>query len=152
VTMKRTLKSGAPLEDDEQIALVEWVDRWRGQVPELEMFAAIPNGGKRTHQVGKDGKRFSIEAARLKRMGVRAGYPDLLLDAGGHHGLRIELKAQGGRLSTVQGAWLARLKAAGYAAVVCFGWPHAAHVIAGYLAPRLMPDLYRNLLRSIPYW
>jgi hypothetical protein len=137
VTMKRTLKSGAPLEDDEQIALVEWVDRWRGQVPELEMFAAIPNGGKRTHQVGKDGKRFSIEAARLKRMGVRAGYPDLLLDvaAGGHHGLRIELKAQGGRLSTVQGAW-----------------PHAAHVIAGYLAPRLMPDLYRNLLRSIPYW
>lgn len=56
----------------------------------------------------------------LKRMGVKAGISDLALfyPSRGYHGLWIELKAPGGRLTPPQARWLKLMEAAGY----CVGW------------------------------
>lgn len=119
-------------EDDHQAALFDWAELSLGIYPELIGLMHVPNGGRR----GK------LEAARLKRQGVRAGYPDLVLDVarGGHHGLRIELKATRAdlgrkpRVTPEQQGWLVRLNGQGYHAVVCEGWESARDEIMRYLA------------------
>lgn len=80
-------------------------------------------------------KRNAREAARFKRMGVKAGVPDLFLPVsrGGCHGLFIELKAPHGRLSDHQRGWLESLKASGYAVSVCYGCDEARRDILRYL-------------------
>lgn len=80
--------------------------------------------------------RNAREAARFKRMGVKAGVPDLFLPVprGGCHGLFIELKAPYGRLSDYQRGWLESLKASGYAVSVCYGYDEARRDILQYLA------------------
>ena len=89
-------------EDFEQELVIRWsigqIDAW----PELALLHHIPNGGKR----GK------AEAAKLKRMGVKPGVPDLHLPIarGGFHGLYVEMKRlDGGRVSSEQRVWLAAL-------------------------------------------
>lgn len=59
-----------PREEDEQIAVVKWCDMLK--IPVIH----IPNEGKRSAQMG----------AKLKRMGLRLGVPDLLIPCarGGH--------------------------------------------------------------------
>jgi len=57
------------IEDNEQICLMEWAAAQSGKFPELSLIFHIPNGGKRNAR----------EAARFKRMGVKAGVPDLFL-------------------------------------------------------------------------
>lgn len=119
-------------EDQHQQALFDWALASLGRYPELVGLMHVPNGGRR-------GRR---EAGRLKRQGVRAGYPDLVLDVarGGYHGLRIELKAtrddlvQPPRVSPEQRVWLERLSAEGYRAVVCEGWEAARDELVAYLA------------------
>jgi len=165
----RTLKSGLPTEDAEQISLVDWIRTWESTIPELENFAAIPNGGKRAAKTDKAGKRFSIEAARMKRMGVSAGYPDALLDVpvAPFHGLRIEMKSTDPKAKTSdeQIAWIARLNAVGYLAKRCYGWLAAAREIVEYLRPLyqsrgfndlpLDPDRWATFARfaaSVPRW
>lgn len=68
----------------EQTKLFNWVVLARGKYPELDMLYHIPNGGSRN----------KIEAANLRRQGVRSGVPDLCLPVarGNYHGLYIELK------------------------------------------------------------
>jgi hypothetical protein len=135
----RTLKSGFPTEDSEQISLVEWIRAWESTILALQNFAAVPNGGKRAQQRDAKGNRFSIEAARLKRMGVSAGYPDTLLDVpvAPWHGLRIEMKSldPDARTSADQREWIVRLTERGYYCEVCRGWVDAAGAIVRYLRP-----------------
>jgi hypothetical protein len=57
----------------------------------------------------------------------------LPVPAGRHHGLYIELKAQGGRVSDEQKEWIAALRAQGYRAEVCVGADAAWGVICEYL-------------------
>lgn len=119
-------------EDNHQAAIFRWAKYSEALHPELKMLCHMPNGGKRT----------KIEAARLKAQGVKAGYPDILLDVprGTHHGLRIELKApkddgrREGTTSPEQREWLANLNQYGYLAVICVGWEAARDVILNYLA------------------
>lgn len=106
---------------------MRWAAGKIGQWPELVLLHHIPNGGFR-------GKR---EAARLKRMGVKPGVPDLHLPVarGGFHGLYVEMKRRdGGRVSSEQRVWLAALHAAGHCVAVCEGWEQAVAVIRDYLA------------------
>lgn len=72
-------------EAQEQEALIEWCELNKGRHPELAKILHIPNGGYRT----------PAEAAHFKRLGVKAGVPDLLLPypIDGWHGLWIELKS-----------------------------------------------------------
>lgn len=74
--------------DDEsghQEALFSWAAYRTEIMPELQYMYHVPNGGKRD----------AATAVALKRQGVKAGVPDIMLPAAraGYHGLYIELKA-----------------------------------------------------------
>lgn len=71
--------------------------------------------------------------------GLTAGVPDMTLawPEGSHHGLYVELKRPGGRLTDSQEEWLERLRKAGYAAKVCYGADEAIATIERYLEGEL---------------
>jgi hypothetical protein len=112
-------------ESTEQQALFQWSEYNKAKYPELELLFHVPNGGKRN----------VIEAARLKREGVRAGVPDLILPVarGNYHGLFIEMKANKGKATQKQNEWIEKLQAQGYLAVVCNGWEEAKALLQNYL-------------------
>ena len=116
-----------PTEHEEQVALFQWAEAHEAQYPSLAMLAAIPNGGYRP----------MTTAAMLKAEGVKAGYPDIVLDVarGPYHGLRIELKRadRSNHATDAQREWLARLNFQDYLAVVCYGADEAIKVITDYL-------------------
>lgn len=92
------------LESSLQITCVEYFDL---KYPHLkQLLFHIPNGGKRNIR----------EAARLKRMGVRAGVADffLAIPRGGYHGLFIELKVGKGKLTDSQKAFTDAVAEKGY--------------------------------------
>ena len=68
-------------------------------------------------------------------MGVKSGVPDLMLPipSKGYHGLFIEMKAKGGRVSITQKKWIDALNTMGYLAVVAHGWEDAKCLILDYL-------------------
>lgn len=124
-------------ESNEQIALFQWAAYSRGKYPELELLHHIPNGGKR------DAK----EAARFKREGVLAGVSDVFLPVarGKFHGLYLEMKAKGGKLSDHQRWWIQQVTKQGYLAEVCFGWEEAKNVIVSYLEQNLETNKVRRI-------
>lgn len=114
--------------DDEsghQEALFSWAEYQRGRMPELEYMHHVPNGGKRD----------AATAVALKRQGVKAGVPDIVLPAprGEYHGLYIELKAGKNKTTEKQRKWLEFLRQQGYYTAVCYGWQLAAGLIERYL-------------------
>lgn len=112
-------------EANEQEALFGWAGFMRGKYPEIDSLYHIPNGGSRNR----------IEAANLKRQGVKAGVPDLCLPAarGKYHGLYIEMKYGKNKASENQEKWIAALREQGYVAEICYGWQQAAELITKYL-------------------
>lgn len=86
---------------------------------------AIPNGGFRNKK----------EAKNLKRQGVRAGVPDLMLPVSkrGCNGLFIELKVGRNKPTEKQLEWLDTLNANGYKAVVCVGFDKARETLDWYM-------------------
>ena len=100
-------------EQQEQIARIKWTQQpsVRGVCPGLKFLFHVPNE-----------RSDKIQAANLKRMGVKPGVPDLCLTvpAGEYHGLFIEMKKTGGRTSDDQLWWLEHLKENGYATAVCY--------------------------------
>ena len=106
-------------EAGEQSAFVEYVE-WRG----YPIFH-IPNGGSRN----------KTEAANLKRQGVRAGVPDLMIPVArnGYHGLFIEMKTATGRATESQKRWIQRLTEQGYMAVVAKGYDAAMKIFDNYI-------------------
>lgn len=116
----------APLEHDEQTALIDWTILMSGKWPELKLFYHIPNEGKRSHAA----------ARRLKQEGMKRGVPDncLPVPRGKYHGLYIELKrVKGGKPTSEQKQWVEDLTGQGYLALICKGWEEAAKVIERYL-------------------
>lgn len=106
--------------------LFQWAEFQSLKYPALRLMFHVPNGGSRN----------LIEAKNLKKMGVRAGVPDIFLPVarGGFHGLFIEMKrADGGRLSGSQAEYIQKLRMQGYQAVVCKGFDSAVSVITAYL-------------------
>lgn len=91
------------------------------------------------------GIRAKAAAAALKRSGVKAGVPDVLIftppPSGVGVGLAIELKRprEGkrpkGRVSDHQRIWLEALRATGWRAEVAYGYDHALEILtaAGYV-------------------
>lgn len=107
------------------MALIQWRDTFKHKFPELGLLIAIPNGGYRNAR----------EAARLKRMGVRAGVSDYLLPVfcWKTPGLWLELKAGKNKATPEQLKWLRLMQEQGYATAVCTGWVEAARAISSYL-------------------
>ena len=112
-------------EAQEQSALIEWCGWMAHKIPVLNLIFHVPNGGFRNE----------IEAANLKRQGVKAGVPDLFLPVAKHgfHGLFIEMKTKNGKVTENQVKWLRDLSAQGYLAVICRGADEAKKIIEDYL-------------------
>lgn len=108
-----------------QEMIINWANMRRGMYPELELLFHIPNGGKRN----------ALEAAHLKRQGVKAGVPDLFLPVprGVYHGLFIELKVGKNKQTENQKHWQQLLTEQGYISLVCYGWEEAVEKIEKYL-------------------
>ena len=109
----------------EQIKLFRWAAWAVNQYPELELLYHIPNGGSRN----------TIEAANLKRQGVKAGVPDLCLPApkGKYHGLYIEMKYGDNKPTKKQQEWIEKLTRQGYAVSVCWSYEAAKAELEKYL-------------------
>jgi hypothetical protein len=109
-----------------QAALIAWWHHACAEfgVPE-QLLYAVPNGGRRD----------PIGAKFLKREGQRNGAPDLVLDVarGGFHGLRIEMKAEHGVVSSDQRVFLKLLHAQGYYVTVAYYTGQAMATITEYL-------------------
>lgn len=106
-------------EAKEQIAVVQYCDMKR-----IPIFA-IPNGGSRN----------AIEAANLKRQGVKAGVPDLMIPVAkqGYHGLFIEMKVGYNKPTDKQVGWINLLIKNGYLVKVCYGSDEAINLITNYM-------------------
>jgi hypothetical protein len=78
-----------PSEYQLHVAVANVVRRW---IMPIWIFTHIANGEKRD----------AVTAARLKRMGVTAGFPDLVFFGPAGQVCFVELKAKGGRLSEAQ--------------------------------------------------
>ena len=112
-------------EATEQERLISWAQWQHNRFPELKLLFHIPNGGSRN----------ALEAANLKRQGVKAGVPDLFLPVakGTYHGLFIEMKWGKNTVTDKQDEWLHDLTVQGYKAAVCCGADEAIEIITDYL-------------------
>ena len=112
-------------EADQQRKLFQWTTFIRAKHPEIDLMFHIPNGGSRN----------KLEAANLKKQGVKAGVPDLFLPVsrGGYHGLFIELKYGKNKPSEKLTVWLNNLNDQGFAVAVCYGCDEASEKILKYL-------------------
>lgn len=114
-------KYGKPTEAEEQTALFQWA----AYHSKLKYMYAVPNGGSRN----------LIEAANLKRQGVKSGVPDICLPVAreDYHGLYIELKVGKNKISENQKEWMEYLTKAGYKTAVCYGFEEAKGLLLDYL-------------------
>lgn len=111
------------LESQIQQECVKW---FRLRYPHLapNLFA-VPNGGFR-----------HISTARMmKREGQLSGVSDLILLVPSHsfHGMLIEMKRPGGRLSATQKEWLDHMDAFHYARAVCHSFDEFEEAVVKYL-------------------
>lgn len=105
---------------------MKWL--WKAHNDVYEMTYAIPNG-----------RTSMMEGLKYKRMGAKAGYPDVNVDfpVEPYHGLRIEFKRrEKGIVSEAQQAWLDKLNRRGYLAVVAKGFDEAKIIMEDYLKSR----------------
>lgn len=87
-------------EEIEQARVIKWSHKAevRALMPQLKWLHHSPNGGQRSAFTG----------AQMKALGVKPGFPDLILPVKTRMstGLVIEMKSAKGRLSTEQSEWL----------------------------------------------
>ena len=124
---KHQKKSGSkkvycPLEEKEQETIAQYLD--------IKKFCWIhvPNGGNRD----------VITGAKLKRQGVKAGFPDIQIfdapisEGKKYRGLIIELKRrEGGRLRENQKEWIEELRARNWLCYVAHGAMDGIEFIEG---------------------
>jgi hypothetical protein len=117
--------------DDEhamQVAYFAWLDTGcDGLHPDIGLDAfAVPNAARRSLRQG----------ARMKAEGMRAGVPDVCIDAahGGWFGARVEFKTATGTTSPAQKERLKRLLSQNYYAVVARSLVEAQELTLNYLA------------------
>lgn len=112
-------KANVPTEQDEQFVFVAWLTK------KNIIHHHSPNGGFRDVR----------EAAKFKRLGTKAGFPDILIPYArkSHHGLLIELKrVSGGKLSEHQLWWRDFLIKQGYAWFEAKGANEAIRIVEDY--------------------
>lgn len=114
-------------EYDHQKAVFSWAKQpsVRSKHPELSLLFHIKNETK-------EGAR---QVAMDKAAGVKKGVPDLMLPVARkeYHGLFIEMKRAGGKVSADQEWWMEHLEGNCYRCCVCYGWQEAAEVLTWYL-------------------
>lgn len=121
-----TVKYQAKLpEDIEQQMVFEWAATMERRYPCLRLMYHVPNEGKRSKAVG----------AKMKRIGLKKGVPDICLPVarGGFHGCYVEMKAVGGSATKEQCEYLDALCSEGYFVALCVGHEAAQKTILGYI-------------------
>lgn len=113
-------------EDTEQMTVIDWAFYQTKKHPELKWLYHCPNGGSRNVR----------EAAKLKRMGVKAGVSDLHLPypKGKYCGLYIEMKYGNNTRQQTQIEFLGDMENAGHYVATCYGAEKAVEVIKKYVA------------------
>ena len=111
------------LEDQLQKAIIQY---WNFKYPKWT---------KRLHHSPNGGKRNAIEASKFKQMGVRAGFPDLILLIPNrfYPFCGIELKAKTGRQSENQKAYQKEFESIGAKYVVVRSLDEFIKVVDNYL-------------------
>jgi hypothetical protein len=136
---KRTalqIAQAPPLESQEQQSFFAWAELMVQRIPELADLYAVPNAAKRSMRL----------AMQMKREGLKAGVPDIVLPhaRGGYHALYVEMKRRrvkgekvelkaGTRPRANQRDWHDRLTAAGNLVRVAYGWEEARDIVLEYL-------------------
>lgn len=128
--MARLTKAKSHPEDDLQIQVAEWLEVVLD--PEQARFTHIPNGGYRR----------PMEAARLKRMGVHAGWSDVVILWGDGRIGFIELKIKPNRTSKEQKDFLAFCEARGIHHAVCYSFDEVMDTVAAWGVPTRMKSLF----------
>jgi hypothetical protein len=110
-------------EESEQINLMSW------------LMIYNPKAWARTHHSPNGGIRSIVTAVRLKRMGTKRGFPDLvmLVPSGRFNGLALELKVDKNKPTKEQIEWLSFFSECGFHAVSVVGFDAARRVIEKYL-------------------
>lgn len=117
-------------ESTEQQAVVQW---FRSQYPKLRLIA-IPNG----QWIAGVGKAKFALINKYKAEGLTNGVSDLFLahSDGKHHGLWVEMKNVGKKLSDMsksQLTWQKDMIKAGYIAELAIGQDSARKIITSYI-------------------
>ena len=125
MTEKNKTSKQRVTEAEEQKALMQWAKWQEGRYPELKMLMHIPNEGKRSKRYG----------AELKRMGLKAGFPDLglFVPRNNKHALFLEMKVGRNKCTDNQKKWIRALMEQGYEVKVCYSCEEAIQVIKRYL-------------------
>ena len=125
------------------MAFIEWCGLAAHTFPELNTIYHVPNGGARPYRVDAQGRRYSNEAKKLKRMGVKAGVWDYHLPVGRmlegrwHNGVWMEFKSEGGSLTDEQKEWGRLMRDQGQYLCIFRDWEQAKMFLISYLG---MPD------------
>lgn len=113
------MKKPVPSEDSVHRAVLAHL---RMRAPKSAVIWHTPNGGSRN----------VIEAAKLKAMGVMAGFPDVMIwHAGNLYGLELK-RERGGRVSSKQAECMAALTREGARCAVAHGVDHAIEILEGW--------------------
>ena len=110
-------------EDKLQSECVRWFDY---QFPDIrKMLHHSPNGGFRN----------IIEASKFKKMGTRAGFPDLILliQRKGYGSLCIEMKVGKGKQTPLQHEWELEALSNGNKYVICRTFDEFKREVESYL-------------------
>lgn len=107
-------------EDDMQQAIATYLFYQHSK----SLWYHVPNGGKRNAR----------EANKFRKMGVRPGVADLLVDEplNGYHGLRIELKTGKNKPTARQEDFLNKANDRGYLCAVCWNINETKQLIEDY--------------------
>ena len=108
-------------EQNLQIACVRW---FRMQYPNV-LIHHSPNGGARS----------KVEGAIFKAMGTVAGFPDIIIPCAkyGYHGLFIEMKSPGGKMSDNQKQVSQKLISEGYCFAICESIEQFIDIVKSYM-------------------
>lgn len=119
------LKTTRPSEHQEQSRFFAVIRRMAETDPRLQGAFAIPNGFL-------DSKSKRI---RAWEEGILSGVPDVFIPwpSKGHHGLFLEFKAQGGRVTKAQEDFLNLAHSRGYKAQVVYGLREGLQALKDYL-------------------
>lgn len=87
------------------------------------------------YHIPNEERRNPVRGKKLKRMGMKAGVPDLCIPVGkgGYFGLYIEMKYGKNKTTPAQDSWLELLSRNHYKCCVCYGADEAINTIKGYM-------------------
>jgi hypothetical protein len=80
------------------------------------------------HHSANEGKRSPFERYKIKKLGLKKGFPDLIIIYNGRN-LALELKTEKGKPSEDQEAWINGLQAHGWTGYIAYGFDEAKQAI-----------------------